>query len=148
MTEEKTPGGEAPTGKGGSSSEILDELESLGQRLATAVKSLWESNESRKLRQDLEKGFVELGRQVETAVKSARESEAGKQFSEQVKETMDKARESDLATKLEKGLVSGLQGLNDQLTRMVGTLQEEEEKAGPSSVPPAGGDEPESASEA
>ena len=61
----------------------------------------------------MEDGFVELGHQVETAVKSAQESEAAKQFSEQVKETMDKARESDVAAKLEEGLVTGLRELND-----------------------------------
>ena len=75
MTEEQTPGTEeqpsetedmaSGTEERVSSSEILDELHSLGQQLATTVRSLWESNESRKLRQDIEQGFVELGHQVE-----------------------------------------------------------------------------------
>jgi hypothetical protein len=119
MTEEQTPGTEDMA----SSSEILDELHSLGQQLTTAVKSLWESEESRKLRQEIEQGFVELGHQVETAVESARESEAAKQFSEQVKDTVDKARESEIPTKMEDYLVTGLRELNTQVTKMVRSLE-------------------------
>jgi soluble cytochrome b562 len=107
-------------------SAILDEFEALGQQLTAAVKTLWESEDSRKLRQDLREGFEELGRQLDTAVKSAQESEAAKEFGEQVKETVDKARQSDLAGKLEQGIVSGLQGLTDELSKFVGSLQEKE----------------------
>jgi hypothetical protein len=126
MTEEQTPGTEEqPSGteERVSSSEILDELHSLGQQLATTVKSLWESDESRKLRQDIEQGFVELGHQVETAVESARESEAAKQFSEQVKDTMEKARESEIPAKMEDYLVTGLRELNTQVSKMVTSLE-------------------------
>jgi soluble cytochrome b562 len=107
-------------------STILNEFEALGQQLAAAVKSLWESDETRKLRQDLRDGFVELGRQLDTAVKSAQESEAAKEFSEQVKETVDKARQSDLAGKLEQGLVTGLRELNQEISKLVGSLQEKD----------------------
>jgi uncharacterized coiled-coil DUF342 family protein len=108
MTEEKEP-----------KSEVLNELESLGQQLATAVRSLWDSEDSRKLRQEIGEGFSELGRQLDQAVKSAQESEAAKEFREQVKETMDKAREADIAQKVEQGLVDGLRALNEELSKLV-----------------------------
>jgi hypothetical protein len=142
MTEEQTPGTEEQV----DSSEILDELHSLGQQLATAVKSLWESDESRKLRRDIEKGFVELGHQVETAVESARESDPAKQFSEQVKDTMEKARESEIPTKMEDYLVTGLRELNTQVSKMVSSLASSGTAAAePAAEPEA---EPEADSEA
>jgi soluble cytochrome b562 len=107
-------------------SAMLDEFEALGQQLSAAVKALWESDESRKLRQDLREGFVELGRQLDTAVKSAQESEAAKEFGEQMKDAVDKARQSDLAGKLEQGLISGLQELNQEISKFVGSLQEKD----------------------
>jgi soluble cytochrome b562 len=106
--------------------QILDEIEALGQELSAAVKALWESEESRKLRQDLREGFIELGRQLDTAVKSAQESEAAKEFGEQMKDTLDKARSSDLAGKLEQGLVSGLRELNQEVSKLVDSLQEKD----------------------
>jgi hypothetical protein len=90
---------------------------------------LWESDESRSLRQDLRDGFVELGRQLDTAVKSAQESDAAKEFGEQLKETMDKARQSDLAGKLEQGLITGLRELNEEISKLVGSLQEKDKPA-------------------
>jgi hypothetical protein len=128
MTEEQKP-----------SSDILDELESLGQQLATAVKSLWESEDSRKLRKEIGEGFSELGRQLDTAVKSAQDSEAVHQFEEQVKETVHKARESDIAGKLEQHLVTGLRELNDQISKLVTSV---EEKAEPEAEPKAEPEEP------
>lgn len=107
-------------------SAILAEFETLGQQLATAVKTLWESEDSRRLRQELREGFVELGRQLDTAVKSAQESEAAKEFGEQLKETMDKARQSDLVGKLEQGVISGLQALTEELSKFVSSLQEKD----------------------
>ena len=112
-------------------SEILGELEALGQQLASAVRSLWQSEESRKFRQEVAEGFAELGKQLDAAIKSAQESDAARQFSEQVKETVDKARETDVVGKLERSLVTGLRSLNEQLSKTVSSLQEEEPPAEP-----------------
>jgi hypothetical protein len=112
-------------------SEILDELDSLGKQLALAVKTLWESEDSRNLRQELRQGFAELGRQLDTAVKSAQESEAAQEFSEQVKETMDKARQTDLAGKLEQGLVTGLRDLNREISELVSSMEKDTAEPGP-----------------
>jgi hypothetical protein len=106
-----------------SDSGLLDELQSLGQQLTTAVKALWDSEDSRKLRQEIGEGFVELGQQMDSAVKTAQESDAAKQFGEQIKETVDRARESDVADKLEEGLVTGLHELNLGLSKLVTSLE-------------------------
>ena len=53
----------------------------------------------------------------------SRGSEAAKQFSEQVKDTMEKARESDIPTKMEDYLVTGLRELNTQVSKMVTSLE-------------------------
>jgi len=112
MTEEQKPG-----------TDLVTELHALGQQLSTAIKALWESEESRQLRQEIGEGFVEVGRQVNSAVRSAQESEAGQQFSEQVKGAMDKARESDLTAKLEESLVLGLRELNAGLSSLVSSMK-------------------------
>jgi hypothetical protein len=78
-------------------SGLMGELYTLGRQLTTAVKALWDSDDSRRLRQEIGDGFMDLGQQLDAAIKSAQDSEAGKQFGEQVKVTVDKARESDIA---------------------------------------------------
>ena len=81
MTEEQKPTKEQrPSG------EIIDQLEALGEQLVTAVKALWDSEDARKVRQEIGDGFVELGHQVDEAIKTARDSEATKEFETKVKE--------------------------------------------------------------
>jgi hypothetical protein len=105
--------GQKPEGR------VLEELQSLGHELAAAVKSLWESEESRRLRQEIGDGVVRLGQQIESAVQSAQESEAAKKLGDQVKGSVEKARESDVVSRLEQSLISGLQELNRQISKLV-----------------------------
>ena len=124
MTEEKKP-----------TNDILDELEALGNQLTTALKKLWESEESRKLRQDLRQGFVQLGQEIDDAVKTAQDSEAAKQFGEQVKDTVEKARQSDIAGKVEEGVTTGLRKMNEELSKIIASLEDD---AGDDTPPEAG----------
>ena len=124
MTEEK---------KGG---EILDQLNALGEQLATAVRALWESEDARKVRQEIGDGFVELGHQIDEAMTKAKESEAAKEFETKVKETVDKARESDVAGQVQEGLVTGLRQLNEELSKLVGSLSDSEAAAAPEAGAP------------
>ena len=116
MTEEKKPGG-----------EIVDELHALGEQLVTAVKALWDSDDARKVRQEIGDGFVELSQQVDEAIQKTKESEATKEFETKVKETVDKARESDVAGQVQDGLVTGLRQLNEEMSKWVGSLTPVEE---------------------
>ncbi|MGD8625448.1 MAG: hypothetical protein PVF47_11190 [Anaerolineae bacterium] len=116
MTEEQKPKPE---------SNILAELNALGQQLTTAVKALWESEDSRNLRQEIREGFVQLGEELDETIKSAQDSEAAQEFRSQVHETMDKARESDVVGQVEQGLLSGLTKMNQELSKMVDSLREE-----------------------
>ena len=118
MTEEQKPSG-----------EILDELHALGEQLITAVKALWDSEDARKVRQEIGDGFVELGHQVDDAIKTARDSEATKEFEAKVKETVDKARESDVAGQVQDGLVTGLRQLNEEMSKWVGSMTPDEADA-------------------
>jgi len=129
MSEEKRP-----------ESQILRELDSLGRQLTAAVRALWESEESRKLRNDIQEGFVELAGDVDKAIKSAQDSEAAQEFRGQVQETVDKARESDVTHQVEQGLASGLQQLNQELAKLIASLEKsgagpETEQASPPEPP-------------
>lgn len=125
MTEDQTTDNAVPAEEQGPEGRVLEELQSLGQQLAAAVKSLWEGEESRKLRQEIGDGVVRLGQQIESAVQSAQESESAKMLGEQVRGTVEKARDSELVYKLEHGLIVGLQELNKQVSKWVDSMEPE-----------------------
>lgn len=118
MTEEQRPTEEQQSGD-----QLVDELQSLGHQLVTAVKALWESEDSRNLRKEIGDGFVKLGQQLDEAVKAAQESEAARELKSSVQETVDKARESDVAGKVQENLVTGLQKLNAELGKVIDSLE-------------------------
>lgn len=130
MSEEQTGESGASTEEQELGSEMVEELHSLGWQLSKAIKSLWESEDSRKLRQEIGDGFVQLGHQVDEGIKAAQDSEAAKEFKAQVQGTVDKARQSDVAGKLQENLISGLRQLNAELGKLVGSLESKGEAAG------------------
>lgn len=120
MTEEQptTNEQETPAGQRAATNDLLQELQSLGRQLGDAFKALWESEESRNVRQEIKDGFVELSQELDQAIKSAQESEAAKEFSRQVKETVERAREGELVEKVEASLAEGLRKLNQELEKV------------------------------
>ena len=112
MSEEQKPTG-----------DVLDELKLFGQQLGTAVKSLWDSDESRNLRKEISDGLAEAVQEMDKAVKEVRESDAAKEFGQQVRGTVDKARESDITGQIQQGLVSGLRGLNTELGKLLNSWE-------------------------
>ena len=124
MSEEKKP-----------SSDVLDELKLFGQQLGTAFKSLWDSEESRNLRKEISEGLTEAVREMDKAVKNVQDSEAAKEFGEQVRGTVDKARQSDIAGQVQQGLVAGLRDLNTELSKLLSSW-ETKQPAEPPTPPP------------
>jgi hypothetical protein len=112
MSEEQKPTG-----------DVLDELKLFGQQLGSAVKSLWDSEESHNLRKEISDGLAEAVREMDKAVKTVQDSEAAKEFSQQVRGTVDKARESDIAGQIEKGLVAGLRDLNTEISKLLSSRE-------------------------
>jgi len=124
MSEEKKP-----------SSDVLDELKLFGQQLGTAFKSLWDSEESRNLRKEISEGLTEAVREMDKAVKNVQDSEAAKEFGEQVRGTVDKARQSDIAGQVQQGLVSGLRSLNTEMNKLLSSWEDKKPPTPPE--PPA-----------
>ena len=123
MTEDQNTTPESPVEEEQKTSPVFEEFQSLGQGLASAFKTLWDHDDSVRLRHELRDGFTELGRQFDAAIQSASESEAAQQFGEQIKDTVDRARESDVAGKVEEGVLMGLRELNNQISRFVTSLE-------------------------
>jgi hypothetical protein len=124
MSEEQKPTG-----------DVWGELKLFGQQLGSAVKSLWDSDESRNLRKEISDGLAEAVREMDKAVKTVQESDAAKEFSQQVRGTVDKARESDIADKIEQGLVAGLRDLNTELSKLLSSWETKKPAEPP--APPA-----------
>lgn len=122
MTEEtKAPEAEERT--------IVEELSELGRQLGAAFKAAWESEERRKLQQEIREGLAALGDQLEEAVQTARESEALQELRADLQKAVETARQSEPAQDIGEGLLKGLRQINRQLSRLLASW--EKPAAGP-----------------
>jgi len=125
MTDEQKPMG-----------DIVAELRLLGQQIGSAAKALWESDDSRSVRQEIREGLEEAGRQIETAVRSFQESDAGQKLGTQVRQTVEKARDADVPGKVEQGIVDTLREVNRELGKIISGWTGQPPAGTPPATPP------------
>jgi len=88
------------------------------------------------VRHEISEGLVEAGRQIDSAVRSFQESDAGRKIGTQVRQTVDKARESDAPDKVAQGIAAGLREVNRQLGQVIDSWTSQPPGETPPSPPP------------
>jgi len=104
-------------------STITDELSKMGKLVAQAFQSAWESEERKKLEAEFSEGLRKFSDEVTTAAKKASESDAAKQLREQAEKVATEVKERDVAEEIRKGLLTGLEAINQELGKLVERLE-------------------------
>ncbi len=115
-------------------SAITDELSKMGKLVAQAVQSAWESEERKKLEAEVSEGLRKLSEEMSAAAKKASDSDAAKQIKMQAEKVAAEVKEHDVAEEIRKGLLTGLEAINQELGKLVERL---EPKKAPAPEPPA-----------
>jgi hypothetical protein len=114
---------------------ISDELKKLGQQLAQAVRSAAESEEMRKLRQELSEGLDEVRVELQEAFDQARESEEVARLRQQAERAVESIQTGEAQREIRQELAYTLQTLNEQLAGWLERLQAEPSGAAETSEP-------------
>lgn len=129
---------EAQKREGGSpEADLEQELRELGRRLTRAVEAAWESEETRKLRQEMKAGLERLLAELERGVEKAREHPTTRKVQQEVEEVLESARRGEVVREVKAGLAAALHDLNEELERLAQRLEEtgkasgEDEEGGP-----------------
>lgn len=93
--------------------ELADELRNLGQNLKGILHAAWESEERRKLQQEIQKGVDEL----QKAVKDFSDSSTGQRLQSDVQDLGERLRTGEVETKVRGDLLKALRALNAELTK-------------------------------
>lgn len=111
-------------------SQITEELSKMGKLVAQAVQSAWESEDRKKLEAEVVEGLRKLSDEVTAAAKKAGESDAARQLKAQAEKVAAEVKEHDVAEEIRKGLLVGLEAINQELGKLV-------ERLDPRKSPPA-----------
>jgi hypothetical protein len=93
--------------------ELADELKNLGQNLKGILRAAWESEERRKLQQEIQKGVDEL----QKAVNDFAASPTGQRLKNDVQDLGERLRTGEVEDKLRGDLLAALRTLNAELTK-------------------------------
>ncbi len=118
-------------------SSIVDELSKMGKLVAQAVQSAWASEERKKLEAEIAEGMRKLSDELTEAARKAGESDAAKQLRAQAEKVVAEVKESDITEEIRKGLLVGLEALNQELGKLVERLEPKKAPAAESAQPPA-----------
>lgn len=104
-------------------SPIAEELNKMGKLLVQAVQAAWESEERKKLEAELTEGLRKISDEVTAAAKKANESDAAKQIKVQAEKIATEVKEHDIAEEVRKGLLVGLEAINQELGKLAERLE-------------------------
>ena len=104
MTEEKK-----------SNSEIGNEFEKLGENIRQAVQGVWESEERKRIGQEIHDGLAEIGAAFTSLGDEVIESPGVQRVREEVDDFSDRIQSGEVAQNINDDLVSLLQTINQKL---------------------------------
>ena len=112
MTEQNQSGGDP------SNSDIAEELRVLGKNLKGALESAWESEERKKLQDEIRAGLTDLGVSLNEAADDFRRSDAGQQLKADVADFRRRVYTGEVQTKVHDELINALRLANTALSKL------------------------------
>jgi len=127
MTEELKPEeiqGEAPASEEVREDRaIVNELEKLGKQLIGAAKAAWESEERRKLQDEIATGIQKIGQELGVTLEKASESEQVQEIRTRAGKVATDIQQTDVVDEVRKGLLVGLEAINRELSKLLDRLE-------------------------
>jgi hypothetical protein len=108
----------------------------LGRNLKSILQAAWESEERRKLQQELETGLAELGRSLNQTVDDFKESPTGQRLRADAEDLRTRIRTGEIETEVRDDLLSVLRRVNVELEKAAGRAPKETPTATPADAEP------------
>ena len=115
---------------------ITEELGKLGKQMADAIKAAWESDDRKKLQAEILDGLQKFGDEVTEALDKAGQSETAKDLRVKAEKVATDVRATGVAEDVRKGIISGLDVINQELGKLVEKLEPKTSPADEASAAP------------
>ncbi len=123
MGDETVGEGTGTTSTTATERSIADELAKLGQQLASAAKTAWESEDRRRLQGEITTGVQRFGQEISAAVNKAAESDQARDFRTRATKVAEDVQKTDVVDELRKGILVGLEAINRELGKLLERLE-------------------------
>ena len=110
-------------------SDLSAELRELGRNLKTAAKTAWQSEESRRLQQELKAGMAALEAGLREAGADIQSGETGQRIRKEADDFRERVRTGEMETRLRTDLLSALRTVNAELKKAAQPTDKPNDKA-------------------
>ena len=117
MTEE-SQASSAPSPDENSSEEVSAEWQNLGQNLKSVFQDTWESEERRKLQEDIEAGLADFASSINKAVEDFKETPTGQKLKTDVDDFHERVRSGEVEGKAREEVAAVLRSINSELEKV------------------------------
>ncbi len=97
--------------------DLAGELRTLGKNLSDLFQSAWDSEDRKRLQEEIEGGVADLTDTLRSAAKDFTQSETGKQLKEDVRDLGERVRSGEVESKVRQDLTDVLRRVNEELDR-------------------------------
>jgi hypothetical protein len=125
-----------------SENSIADEFRNLGENLINSVRNAWESEERKKLQQEVEEGLNQLAATLKMEVETFKESPAGQRIRSDVADLRERVRTGEAESKLREEILKALRMINAELEKISDTGARQEQQSSTPAEQPTAEDKP------
>ena len=97
--------------------DLASELRALGKNLSDLFRSAWDSEDRKRLQEEIEGGVADLTDSLRSAAKDLSKSETGRQLQEDVRDLGARVRSGEVESKVRQDLTEVLRKVNEELDR-------------------------------
>jgi predicted component of type VI protein secretion system len=115
--------------------DLTNELHQLGINLKSTLQSAWESEERKKVQEEIERGLADLGKLLQDASTEFEANRVGQEIKAGVADFRTRLQSGEVETRIREDLMQALKAVNAELDKL------SEQWAKPDASPPASGPE-------
>jgi signal recognition particle GTPase len=97
--------------------DIGEQLKELGKNLREALRTAWESEERRKIQQEIEAGLINLRDSLNEAASDFSKSDRGQALKEEVRDFNERLKSGEVSAKVRTEITEALRKVNDELQK-------------------------------
>lgn len=98
-----------------SSNDLADELNQLGNNIKNFLQSFWESQERKRMQQEIESGLSSLGQSLSQAASEFQQSPTGQQVKQEFEAIGERIRSGEMESTLRRDFLNALRTANAEL---------------------------------
>ena len=108
----------APSPDENPTEDVSSEWQDLGKNLKNIFQNTWESEERRKLQEDIEAGFADFASSINKAVEDFRETPTGQKLKIDVDDFHERVKSGEVESKARDEIAAVLRSINSELEKV------------------------------